>query len=81
MGDGGWWRVDGEWGMVNGGWWMVDGEYIMCSEYRLDTVRLKRLFEKLFLICINGEIPLNPPSKGGLKVRFPPFLRGVRGDI
>ena len=25
-------------------------------------------------------IPLNPPSKGGLLIRFPPFSRGARGD-
>jgi hypothetical protein len=25
------------------------------------------------------EIPLNPPSKGGLRVRFPPFEGGLGG--
>jgi hypothetical protein len=35
------------------------------------------MFEKLSLIHVIGEIPLNPPSKGGLRFMFPPFEGGL----
>ena len=45
--------------------------------YQLQTVECAH--SPVNLASNSNLIPLNPPSKGGLPIRFPPFLRGVRG--
>ena len=43
--------------------------------------RCERAYFRVGGVASNSSsIPLNPPSKGGLPIRFPPFSRGARGD-